>query len=119
MKADGCVAVHADGGAYKPQMWMTAPNTLREEPGRWVIRNPTFPQAEADKFKTRTLAQLETRFRKMLDVETDIYDGTKRLATGRVTQDTANRLKPCAAAMATCGSRSPKECTRSTSRASC
>jgi hypothetical protein len=28
---------------------------------------------------TRTLAQLETRFRKMLDVENDIYDGTKRL----------------------------------------
>ena len=28
---------------------------------------------------TRTLAMLETRFRKMLDVENDIYDGTKRL----------------------------------------
>jgi hypothetical protein len=28
---------------------------------------------------TRTLAQLETRFRKMLDIENDIYDGTKRL----------------------------------------
>ncbi len=44
VKADGCVAVHADGGAYKPQMWMTAPNTLREEPGRWVIRNPNGEQ---------------------------------------------------------------------------
>jgi len=28
---------------------------------------------------TRTLAMLETRFRKMLDMENDIYDGTKRL----------------------------------------
>jgi endonuclease len=40
VKADGCVAVHADGGAYKPLNWMNAPNVLREEPGRWVITNP-------------------------------------------------------------------------------
>jgi RecB family endonuclease NucS len=30
VKADGCVAVHADGGAYKPLNWMNAPNTLSE-----------------------------------------------------------------------------------------
>jgi len=29
-KADGCVAIHADVGAYKPLNWMNAPNTLRE-----------------------------------------------------------------------------------------
>lgn len=40
VKADGCVAVHADGGAYKPLNWMTAPNRLVEEPGRWVVTNP-------------------------------------------------------------------------------
>ena len=40
VKADGCVAVHADGGAYKPLNWMNAPNTLTEEEGRWVVRNP-------------------------------------------------------------------------------
>jgi len=40
VKADGCVAVHADGGAYKPLNWMNAPNTLREEEGRWVVTNP-------------------------------------------------------------------------------
>ncbi|MFN8039786.1 MAG: endonuclease NucS [Acidimicrobiales bacterium] len=40
VKADGCVAIHADGGAYKPLNWMNAPNTLTEEPGRWVVRNP-------------------------------------------------------------------------------
>jgi RecB family endonuclease NucS len=40
VKADGCVAVHADGGAYKPLNWMNAPNLLREEPGRWEITNP-------------------------------------------------------------------------------
>lgn len=40
VKADGCVAVHADGGAYKPLNWMTAPNTLREEDDRWVVTNP-------------------------------------------------------------------------------
>ena len=30
VKADGCVAIHADGGAYKPLNWMNAP----EPPGR-------------------------------------------------------------------------------------
>ena len=40
VKADGCVAVHADGGAYKPLNWMNAPNTLVEEPGRWTVENP-------------------------------------------------------------------------------
>jgi endonuclease len=40
VKADGCVAVHADGGAYKPLNWMNAPNTLTEEEGRWVVENP-------------------------------------------------------------------------------
>jgi RecB family endonuclease NucS len=40
VKADGCVAVHADGGAYKPLNWMNAPNRLVEEDGRWVVTNP-------------------------------------------------------------------------------
>ena len=40
VKADGCVAVHADGGAYKPLNWMNAPNTLAEEPGLWTVINP-------------------------------------------------------------------------------
>ncbi len=40
VKADGCVAVHSDGGAYKPLNWMTAPNVIREEEGQWVVANP-------------------------------------------------------------------------------
>lgn len=40
VKADGCVAVHADGGAYKPLNWMNAPNTIVEEDGLWIVRNP-------------------------------------------------------------------------------
>ncbi|HEY6531612.1 MAG TPA: endonuclease NucS [Acidimicrobiales bacterium] len=40
VKADGCVAVHADGGAYKPLNWMNAPNRISEEAGRWVVTNP-------------------------------------------------------------------------------
>ncbi len=40
VKADGCVAIHADGGAYKPLNWMNAPNHLIEEAGRWVVTNP-------------------------------------------------------------------------------
>src|SRR5689334_6674571 len=39
VKADGCVAVHADGGAYKPLNWMNAPNTLIERPGEWTVTN--------------------------------------------------------------------------------
>jgi RecB family endonuclease NucS len=40
VKADGCVAIHADGGAYKPLNWMNAPNRVSEEEDRWVITNP-------------------------------------------------------------------------------
>jgi endonuclease len=40
MKADGCIAIHADGGAYKPLNWMNAPNTLCEEDGVIVVTNP-------------------------------------------------------------------------------
>jgi hypothetical protein len=39
VKADGCVAVHADGGAYKPLNWMNAPNTLIELENRWEVAN--------------------------------------------------------------------------------
>src|SRR4029453_19255762 len=43
VKADGCVAVHADGGAYKPLNWMNAPNTVTESLDGdgtpcWVVR---------------------------------------------------------------------------------
>jgi hypothetical protein len=45
VKADGCVAVHADGGAYKPLNWMNAPNTVsasRDDDGHdvWTVRSP-------------------------------------------------------------------------------
>ena len=45
VKADGCVAIHADGGAYKPLNWMNAPNTLTEHDDdvrgpHWVVTNP-------------------------------------------------------------------------------
>ncbi|AXV08754.1 hypothetical protein DVS28_a4087 [Euzebya pacifica] len=40
VKADGCVAIHADGGAYKPLNWMNAPNKLEEEDDRWVVTSP-------------------------------------------------------------------------------
>jgi len=40
VKADGCVAVHADGGAYKPLNWMNAPNTLLEDGDTWIVMNP-------------------------------------------------------------------------------
>ena len=40
VKADGCVAVHADGGAYKPLNWMNSPNTLTEDESVWTVINP-------------------------------------------------------------------------------
>lgn len=39
VKADGCVAIHADGGAYKPLNWMNAPNTLVQGDGVWTVTN--------------------------------------------------------------------------------
>jgi endonuclease len=40
VKADGCVAIHADGGAYKPLNWMNAPNTVAEHDDHWVVTSP-------------------------------------------------------------------------------
>jgi endonuclease len=40
VKADGCVAIHADGGAYKPLNWMNAPNTIVDHGDHWVVTNP-------------------------------------------------------------------------------
>jgi RecB family endonuclease NucS len=40
VKADGCVAIHSDGGAYKPMNWMNAPNRLVEGDGEWIVTNP-------------------------------------------------------------------------------
>ena len=43
VKADGCVAIHADGGAYKPLNWMNAPNIITEvhdgDLHQWVVTN--------------------------------------------------------------------------------
>jgi len=40
VKADGCVAIHADGGAYKPLNWMNAPNRVDEQADRWIVTSP-------------------------------------------------------------------------------
>lgn len=40
VKADGCVAIHADGGAYKPLNWMNAPNRVIEGDTEWTVTNP-------------------------------------------------------------------------------
>jgi RecB family endonuclease NucS len=40
VKADGCVAIHSDGGAYKPLNWMNAPNTIVETDEEWIVSNP-------------------------------------------------------------------------------
>ena len=40
VKADGCVAIHADGGAYKPLNWMNAPNRISEDDEGWTVTSP-------------------------------------------------------------------------------
>ncbi|MGA0365779.1 MAG: endonuclease NucS [Ilumatobacteraceae bacterium] len=40
IKADGCVAIHSDGGAYKPLNWMNAPNTIVDDGDTWTVSNP-------------------------------------------------------------------------------
>ncbi len=40
VKADGCVAIHSDGGAYKPLNWMNAPNTITDLGDSWTVTNP-------------------------------------------------------------------------------
>ena len=40
VKADGCVAIHSDGGAYKPLNWMNAPNTITDGGDVWTVSNP-------------------------------------------------------------------------------
>ena len=40
VKSDGCVAIHADGGAYKPLNWMNAPNVLIDHGDHWTVTNP-------------------------------------------------------------------------------
>jgi RecB family endonuclease NucS len=40
VKADGCVAIHSDGGAYKPLNWMNAPNTVADHGDHWIVANP-------------------------------------------------------------------------------
>ncbi len=40
VKADGCVAIHADGGAYKPLNWMNAPNRLIIDDDVWTVTSP-------------------------------------------------------------------------------
>jgi endonuclease len=40
VKADGCIAIHADSLAYKPLNWMTAPCVFAEEPDVWTVTNP-------------------------------------------------------------------------------
>lgn len=46
VKADGCVAIHADIGAYKPLNWMNAPNRVDERDDRWIVTNPAGERLE-------------------------------------------------------------------------
>lgn len=51
VKADGTVAVHADGSRVQPLNWMGSPNHLVEEEGRWVVSNTKGEQLTIDLFE--------------------------------------------------------------------
>ena len=40
IKADGCIAIHSDGGAFKPLNWMNAPNVVKEVDSVITVANP-------------------------------------------------------------------------------
>lgn len=40
VKADGCVAIHSDGGAFKPLNWMNAPNVFTDHEDHWTVVSP-------------------------------------------------------------------------------
>ena len=63
VKGDGCVAIHADGGAYKPLNWMNAPNSLADHGDHWVVANP--------KGETLTITLLEVFTDTSHDLGTD------------------------------------------------
>lgn len=54
IKADGCLAIHSDGGAYKPLNWMNAPNTIEESRDRIIVRNPKNETLTIDIFEVLT-----------------------------------------------------------------
>jgi RecB family endonuclease NucS len=60
VKADGCVAVHSDGGAYKPLNWMTAPNVIEDNSDHWIVRNPK-GEAMTRSFMTATMSLAKTQ----------------------------------------------------------
>ncbi len=73
VKADGCVAIHADIGAYKPLNWMNAPNTLVEHEDRWVVTNP------AGEMLTIDFEEVLAEFDHPLDTERGLtLDGVER-----------------------------------------
>lgn len=77
VKADGCVAIHADVGAYKPLNWMNAPNWLREEPARWIVTNARGERLliEFDEIIDDRKVELDTERRLVLDgVERELQE---------------------------------------------
>jgi RecB family endonuclease NucS len=73
VKADGCVAIHADIGAYKPLNWMNAPNTVTELEDRWVVTNPSGERLEI------VLEEVMEDLRVSLDTERGLtMDGIER-----------------------------------------
>ncbi len=88
VKADGCIAVHADGGAYKPLNWMNAPNTLTEEQGRWIVTNT--------KGETLTIDLHEIHFETTIEMGEDpglLKDGVE-LELQRLLSEAPEEIEP-------------------------
>lgn len=59
VKADGTIAVHADGSRVQPLNWMGAPNHLIENEDRWVVTNAKREQLTIDIHELHSDTQIE------------------------------------------------------------
>ena len=79
VKADGCVAIHADGGAYKPLNWMNAPNTLVDHGDHWTVTNP-----KGEELTIRLLEVLtETAHERLATLATQRAESARALIAAR------------------------------------
>ena len=59
VKADGTVAVHADGRRVQPLNWMSSPNKILEEDSRWIVTNTKCEKLTIDFYEVLYKAEVE------------------------------------------------------------
>jgi RecB family endonuclease NucS len=59
VKADGTVAVHADGSRVQPLNWMGSPNQLIEDEDRWIVTNGKGEQLTIELYQVHYETEIE------------------------------------------------------------